>query len=230
MTTSYNIELTVRENVEKNLPREIYERSVQQFEEAGLVGRMHSRGNFGRMHEGYDESCETYLKGHFDIFYRGDRRTLRQRLDEARITTSGFDETKQKALAMGEIAIDILEQFDPLASLPINVYHNMPFIGSMEVNTAAGIQSTHVHCKDCRIIQFWKPKNDEYWYDHDMFKDYISDLQLEDFKEPIVDSKGRVIGRNIIQRLLRRRKEKRIELGMRAVTNPDSVDKIDWRE
>src|SRR3989338_7853869 len=126
MTTSYNIELTVRENVEKNLPREIYERSVQQFEEAGLVRRMHSRGRFGRMHDGYDESCETYLKGHFDIFYRGDRRTLRQRLDEARITTSGFDETKQKALAMGGLAIAILEKFDSLATLPIHAFYNMP--------------------------------------------------------------------------------------------------------
>ena len=224
MTTSYNIELIVRENVE-NISREIYERSVQQFEEAGLIGRRHVTLPFGRMHDGYDEPCETYLRGHFDIFYRNDARTLRERVDEARITSSGFDETKQEALAMGEMAVDILEQFDPLASLPINVYHNIPFISSMEVNTAAGIQSTHVHCEDGRIIYFWKPKKDEYWYDHDVFKDYIMDMQFEDFKRF-----EELMRKTFIGRLLRRRRERRIGLGMRAITNPDNVDRINWRE
>lgn len=157
MPIIYNLELSVGRN-DGLVPSNLYDASVKAFEEAGLIGQRHVN-HFGRVFDGYDTSCDRFIEGHFDIFYRGgETRTMREILDETRIKTSGFDDQMQSALAMGETFLEILEEKDPLASLPLELYSSMPFISSMEINTPAGIQNAHIHCEDGGIIQFWKPK------------------------------------------------------------------------
>ena len=216
MSTKHNIELKVREN-SGEVPNLLYEKSVQQFRDSGLIGRKHVN-HFGRIFEGYDVSCDNIIRGYFDIFYRGNEtRSMRETFEEEKLKASGFDETKQSAIELDELAVNILEKIDPLASLPVNTYYSMPSISSMEINTSAGIQSTHIHCKDGGIIYFWKPKKDKFWYDFDTFKDYVKDLQFGSLK-------NRLSILNIVSGYL----ERRNSLGLKAIENPDSVDKINW--
>lgn len=223
MPIIYNLELSVGRN-DGSVPLDLYDASVKAFEEAGLIGQRHVN-HFGRVFDGYVTSCDRFIEGHFDIFYRGgETRTTREILDEMEIKTSGFDDQMQSALAMGEESLRILEKEDPFVSLPLNLYKSMPFISSMEINTPAGIQNAHIHCEDGRIIQFWKPKKDLYWYDFDTFKDYITVFRLSSLNSLEGLFNTRSIKEELRRGLLRRREK----LGAKAIENPDSVNKINW--
>ena len=91
-------------------------------------------------------------------------------LENAKLTTSGFDEERMEALALGEGVLEVLGRYEPLSMvLPWDIYMQMPLIESVEVDLVYGKQSAHIHVGGV-IIRFWKPKKDVYWYDFDTFK------------------------------------------------------------
>lgn len=223
MVTKYNIELAVSSNID-NAPSKLYDLSCKQFEDARLIGKKHVN-HFGRMYEEYDVSCHEFVEGRFDIFYRGDEtRSMREILEEERIKATGFDEVKQDMLDIGETAVDILEKYSALATLPFNIYTSLPFTNSMELNTPCGIQSTHVHTEEKKIIQFWKPEKDQHWYDFDTFKDYIRDLIL---KTPLPPENQSYLNR-ILNFFPSKIFNSRKKLGIEAMENPDSIDRVLW--
>jgi len=184
----YNVETYVREN-SGNAPKDIYDVSKKIFEDSGIVGKFHV-SNFGRLYKGFDESCEETLKGGFDIYYRDHpsfgNLTLKQIINNQKLITSGFDEQKQEMLELGEQVADLLEIGDfKSVILPWKDYSDLPHYYSFEVDTPLGWQSAHIHLDtNHEIIQFFKPKNDE-WWNFDVFKSYVfwHDLQELDIKE-----------------------------------------------
>ena len=224
MPTKYNIELSI--NTNRGYPSDLYELTAKQFNAAGLIGEKHVN-HFGRLYDGYDNSCEKFVHGYFDIFYVGDQlRTMREILDEARIKASGFDEMQQKVLDTGNKLVSLLEEHFPLVSLPLNIYDSIPFISTMELNTACGIQSTHAHVKYTEelkgVTYFWKPKKDRYWYDFDTIINYSIDLELSSIKT--------ILSRNglfslfdlVLFKLFTKR------LYCKALEDPDSIERIPW--
>ena len=221
MSTNYNIFLDLREK-EKAIPQNIFDLCKRQFEDVGLIGEKHIN-YFGRVFQGYDQSCDVYVKGHFDIFKRDSNLSMREIIKQKEITSSGFNELEQETIALGEEVVDILEKNDPLATLPYNVYSNLPMIQSMELNTACGIQSTHVHTKEGRIIQFWKPKKDRYWYDSDTFKNHLFFINFVNNPVPTFQDTFLTHLKYDIKEILYK---KHRNLFDSFIKNPDSIKKV----
>ncbi|MDO8623592.1 MAG: hypothetical protein Q7R52_05070 [archaeon] len=227
MATNYNILLDLGKK-EKLIPQDRFDLCRRQFADAGLIGERHVN-HIGKVFNGYDKSCNVYKEGFFDIFNRNHEEfmglSMRGILKNGEIMSSGFNELEQEAIELGDTALDILERYDPLASLPYELYSQMPMIQSMEINTAYGIQSTHVHTKENEIIQFWKPKRERSWYDSDTFKDYLMGIVLDDLgdlsfeKEPIIK---RLKGD--FRRLLH--KKHRYLLDQFMMHSPDKIERI----
>lgn len=221
MSIEYNILLDLGEK-EKTIPQEVFELCKEQFDQAGLLGEKHVN-HFGRVFQGYNSSCETYLKGDFDIFSRTSELSMREIIKQKEVTSSGFNELEQKAIELGEMTVDILEKYDSLASLPMNTYFNLPMIQSMELNTACGIQNTHVHLENGRIIQFWKPKKDKYWYDSDTFKNHLFFINFVDNPVPTFEDNFLKHLKYDIKEILYRKHKKLHDSFMK---NPDSIKKV----
>ena len=193
------------------------------------MGELHIN-DFGRVFQGHDKSCGVFREGYFDISFKDYRKlngmNMREILDLNKLRTSGFDENKMKLLNLEEDIVDILENCDPLAELPLEIYSNLPRISSMEIMTPAGRQSLHVHTKDRQnfgIIQFLKPKRDRFWYDRDTLRDYLFDRLLDYDIFPLGDNKLLNKIKRIIARVNYKRNNK---LWNQLMKNTDSINKI----
>ena len=147
MPTKYNVLLKM-DKKEPRMPQDLFNRACEDFRKKGFLGVKHIN-HFGRVFNGYDPNCEDYREASFDIFLRkyGELNDLNMReiFEQAKITTSGFDDKGMELLEHGEFIVDSLERLDPLADLPIGIYSNLPGIESMEIQTCCGRQGTHAH-------------------------------------------------------------------------------------
>jgi len=233
MPTKYNISLMIEPN--KGMPNLVYEVTLEIFRRAGLVGKKHVN-HFGRIFQGYDFSCSNSKTGVFNIFYRKEcNLTIREMLDRFKLTASGFDELAQETIGMTETVCDSLERADPsMKVLPWKFVGDYPLIKSMELETPAGSQSTHVHAEGSgEIIQFFKPRRDNFWYDSDTLKNYLFDAAMEssDLTFRQIDSSNLSwLNRLLLQaRAAKRRRELAplVALYRRFSENPDLVDRLD---
>jgi len=230
--TEYNI----LNHIERRLPhcpKDIYDRSVAKFQEEGLIGEKHVTEK-GYLLDGYDKSIESCLVGGFDISYQPDvQETVREFAQKvsykANIQPGSVPEELEDAV---HVAADLLAEHDPLAQfLPWSDYRSLPMIKSMELITPAGIQSTHCHYGNgMKIIRFFKPEKENYWFDLDVVKNYF----FEKFRK--IDDKvwkARFGNPDLLTRLWyfflggwQHRKAQRYLEKSSALFNPDKVPKL----
>ncbi|MFT4326292.1 MAG: hypothetical protein ACMXYK_02215 [Candidatus Woesearchaeota archaeon] len=172
--TQYNLDIDVSPR-SRNIPAVIYDLSIKAFRNAGFSGEKHV-DYAGRLLDGFDHSCPIMHEGKYDIF--GDFPTDESIHEIARrmsLTVSGYDET---GMQLAELAIgisEILEDSEPLSSLPYNVYRQFSLIPGMEISTPAGIQGMHVHTTDGHYLRFFRPSGESQIYDLDQLKNYFFD-------------------------------------------------------
>jgi hypothetical protein len=177
MSSVYNIDLGVV-NPERNIPEVLFGITVEQFKSAGLVGEKHINNN-GKLLNGYDRRCTKYLKGNFELSYvKGEQDTVREIYRKISESTVFREHVSPEESALMEEGLEMLEKGDPCSKfLPAELYYQTPLVRSMELDTAAGKQSTHVHClgvefhcDDGRIIYYWKPSKEDSYFDFDYLK------------------------------------------------------------
>ena len=221
MKTKYNLDLDVADRSDL-CPSELYSLSVACFKKAGLLGEKHV-DEIGRVYKGFDSACREVKEAKFDIFYRANiDENFRDLVNRWKLTISGFDTEKMRALDCAESCLEILERLNPLASLPLSIYSSIPTIASREIHTPAGLQSLHAHLPNHDFIRFIKPKNDKFLWDYDTLTDFLFDRILS---ESIPEDKGGNIER--LKQWNRLRKTRKYQdLYSRLVSNIGSIDEI----
>lgn len=233
METKYNLKATVEKHKD-HVPRELYDRTVELYHSEGLLGEKRVE-NTGRLLDGHDKSCNVYVIGEFDLHYiEPSDETMREMLEKAELTTSGFDNVGQKALELGSFIVDSLERVDPPSQvLSYSDYNSFPICPNMELSTPLGRQSLHMHTDGYgieSIIQLWRPNKERQWYDWDTFKKVLDNALLEEMD--LISEKVTIPKHNVIKRLVLERKRKKLSklsrLAAKVRRNPRCIDKVDF--
>jgi hypothetical protein len=220
MVTKYNLDLDVADN-DGLVPLELYSLAVACFKKAGLIGERRV-DLYGRVSQGFDPSCSLIREAKFEIFYGGNiDENFRELIEQWKLAISGFDSYRMKGLHSAEAALELLEKFDPLSSLPVKFLSSMPNITNMELNTPAGIQRLHAHLPNSDFIRFIRPRKDSFLWDYDSLKDFLFD---NIFKTKLQED--RTIFQRLIRRYQLRKDQKYLRLYRTLVENPDSIERI----
>ena len=220
----YSIETTVDPESRKYMPDNVFEASVAVLEKEGLLGEHHVTEK-GYFLPGLADT-ERMRRGVFDIFYRsGEERNVREFAEDLeREANIRNDPVLEKAAEHATATADLLNKFDPLSYLPLEIYTNLPRIQSMEIVTPAGIQSVHLHCEGednvWGIVRLIRPKKESYWFDFDVVYDRLFDECMSMSVLPEEDST--FLSR--IRRYLDMGRWKKLMDAMRSLkTDPDEV-------
>jgi hypothetical protein len=228
-TTIYNIDLDIEARAE-NIPKNHYEASVECFRKAGLLGEKHVIDN-GIVLNWFDPKCRKIIEGKFELSYiPSSEETLREWIEKKKLTTSGYDSVGMEIVEHGSEIIDLLERTDPLAGLPMNVYFSLPGIESMELKTPCGIQKTHVHTTNGKMVRFWRPKGEAAVYDFDIIKSHL----LDSYTKELIEDLRMSLNDGILARIKRifkiPRRRQSADLCKRLIENPDSVSGVEVRK
>lgn len=185
------------------------------------------------MFEGFDDSVDVYYRGKFDLMYfeEADDETPWEMLEKLKLTTSGDNDMGQEVIEMMQGVGEIIGRVDPSFNvLPYGMYRQFPISPSMELHTACGRQNLHVHCEgEGKVIQFYRPRNDKYWYDKDQLKGHLTDAFLREMElfSKLMDPSQKV---GFFERFRingeRRKLNKLCKLHSRLLRDPEVISRI----
>jgi len=231
MPTLYNLTLEIGRN-RKGVSNEAYFQAYESLKSQGLIGDCHVN-HFGRVLQGIGLECRTLINAYFDVdFIRGQGLTPAKELEEKIQKTDPDDYEKMMRIDEDENTLLFLFEKNPeLREISSRELIKHALYRGMAIRTSFGILPLIFMARN-RGISFYKPREDRFWYDWDVFCSYAHEIKFKAFslgewlKDPSLPKEERIKIQRALKKLRKPAKKCKevLDNPEKALFIPDEIE------